>query len=35
MTVIEVEGTNVQPVLVDAVSVFAGARDSKSFILFY
>ena len=25
MTVIEVEGTNVQPVLVDGVSVFAGA----------
>ncbi|KAH9990789.1 Cupredoxin [Russula vinacea] len=28
MTVIEVEGTNVQPVLVDGVSVFAGQRYS-------
>ena len=31
MTVIEVEGTNVQPVLVDGVSVFTGAQGPKTF----
>ena len=35
MTVIEVEGTNVQPVLVDGVRLFAGARGLNPFILFY
>ena len=29
MTVIEVEGTNVQPYLVDGVNLFAGARGFK------
>jgi hypothetical protein len=32
MTVIEVEGTNVKPLLIDAVEVFAGARCSKPVI---
>jgi hypothetical protein len=29
MTVIEVEGTNVQPLTIDAVELFAGAHDSN------
>ena len=28
MTVIEVEGTNVQPLLVDSIQIFAGMRES-------
>ena len=32
MTVIEVEGTNVQPLLIDEVEIFAGACGSKSVI---
>jgi iron transport multicopper oxidase len=35
MTVIEVEGTNVQPLLVDGVTLLAGARGPNSFTLFY
>jgi FtsP/CotA-like multicopper oxidase with cupredoxin domain len=34
MTVIEVEGTNVQPLLVDGIFLFAGARLSKPVICF-
>jgi hypothetical protein len=29
MTVIEVEGTNVQPLTIDGVELFAGTRDSN------
>jgi DMSO reductase anchor subunit len=32
MTVIEVEGTNVQPLLIDEVEIFAGACGSKPVI---
>jgi hypothetical protein len=32
MTVIEVDGTNVQPRLIDGVELFAGARDSNPII---
>jgi iron transport multicopper oxidase len=35
MTVIEVEGNNVQPVLVDGVNLYAGARGLKPVTLFY
>ena len=28
MTVIEVEGTNVQPLLIDSIQIFAGMRES-------
>jgi hypothetical protein len=34
MTVIEVEGTNVQPLNVDSIQIFAGTRGSNPFILF-
>ena len=33
MTVIEVEGTNVQPLVVDSIKIFAGTRGSNP--LFY
>jgi hypothetical protein len=32
MTVIEVEGTNVQPLIIDGVEIFAGALDSNPII---
>jgi Multicopper oxidase len=32
MTVIEVEGTNVQPLTIDGVEIFAGARKSNPII---
>ena len=32
MTVIEVEGTNVQPLEIDGVELFAGTRDSNPII---
>lgn len=34
MTVIEVEGTNVQPLQIDAVQIFAGARGLNPVICF-
>ena len=33
MTVIEVDGNNVQPLLVDSIQIFAGMRES--YILLY
>ena len=33
LTVIEVEGTNTQPLLVDSLEVFAGARENYSKLL--
>jgi iron transport multicopper oxidase len=32
LTVIEVEGTNVEPLVVDSLEIFAGARGPKVFI---
>ena len=34
MTVIEVEGTNVQPLVVDSIQIFVGTRGSNPVILF-
>jgi hypothetical protein len=34
MTVIEVEGTNVQPLVVDSIEIFVGTRGSNPVILF-
>jgi len=34
MTVIEVEGTNVQPLLVDSIQIFVGTCGSNSVTLF-
>jgi hypothetical protein len=34
MTVIEVEGTNVQPLLVDSIRIFAGMSGLSQSILF-
>ena len=33
MIAIEVEGTNVQPLVVDSIQIFVGTRDSNSVIL--
>ena len=33
MTVIEVEGTNVKPLVIDSLEIFVGARYSDSFSL--
>ena len=34
MTVIEVDGTNVQPLVVDSIQILAGTRVSNSVLLF-
>lgn len=34
MTVIEVEGMNIQPLVVDSMRIFVGTRASKQVILF-
>jgi len=34
MTVIEVEGINVQPLIVDSIQIFVGTRGSNAVVLF-